>query len=142
MKDFKQYFEEIKEDLKDCEEEFEKIEMLMEYGEELEEFDKEDMIDENKVKGCVSLTYISAYKDSKGKIQYKGYSDALMVKGFVGILVNGLSDLDPKTIIEKTPEVIEKFVIDTNIKASVTPSRANSFGGIYELMIEHAKRLM
>ena len=141
MKDFEKYFEEIKEDLNECEEDFERIEMLTEYGDELDEYPEEKMIEDNKVKGCVSITYICAEKDSMGKIQFKGYSDSLMVKGFAGILVNGLSDLDADTIIEKTPKVIENFVNETNIKASVTPSRANSFGSMYELMLEHAKRL-
>lgn len=88
---------------------------------------------ENKVKGCVSQVYITAsLKD--GKVEYQGDSDAQLVKGLVALLIEGLSDLPPETIIKIQPDFIE----ETGLKVSLTPSRANGFYNIFQMMQKKA----
>ncbi len=140
MENFKEYFNEVQETLMECEDGMEKIEVMMEYAKELKEFPKEEMIKDNLVRGCSSIVYISAVKDDYGNLQYRGYSEALVVKGYVAILVEGLSGLKPETIINEVPKVLDEFSRETNIKASLSPSRANAFSSIVNAMIERAMR--
>ena len=56
-----------------------------------------------------------------GKVLYQGNSDAQLVKGLVGLLVEGLSGLTPAEIVTITPY----FIQDTGLNVSLRPSRAN-----------------
>ena len=89
--------------------------------------------EENKVKGCVSQVYITAsLKD--GKVHYEGDSDAQLVRGLVAFLIEGLNDLPPAEIAQVEPDFIE----DTGLKVSLTPSRANGFFNIFQMMKKKA----
>lgn len=110
-----------------------KYEQLLWYAKKLEPLAEEDKIPDNKVSGCVSQVYITA--DLKeGKVWYKGDSDAQLVKGLAAFLIEGLSGLTPEEIIQITPDFIE----DTGLKVSLTPSRANGFYNILQLMKKKA----
>lgn len=52
---------------------------------------KELKIDTNKVQGCLSTVHVHAMMDENSLIQYTGDSDALLTKGLVVMLVEGLS---------------------------------------------------
>lgn len=110
-----------------------KYEQLLWYAKKLEPLEEENKILENKVNGCVSQVYITAdLKD--GKVWYKGDSDAQLVKGLVAFLIEGLNGLTPEEIIQITPDFIE----NTGLKVSLTPSRANGFYNILQLMKKKA----
>ncbi|MEG3436802.1 SufE family protein [Pannus brasiliensis CCIBt3594] len=110
-----------------------KYEQLLAYAKKLEPMPEEAKIPENKVQGCVSQVYITAdLKD--GKLWYKGDSDAQLVKGLVALLVEGLNGLTPGEILQVTPDFIE----ETGLKVSLTPSRANGFYNIFQLMKKKA----
>jgi cysteine desulfuration protein SufE len=85
------------------------------------------------VQGCVSQVYITADLED-GKLHYRGDSDAQLVKGLVGLLIEGLNGLTPEEILQVTPDFIE----ETGLKVSLTPSRANGFYNIFQLMKKKA----
>ena len=60
---------------------------------------------------------------------YQGDSDAQLVKGLVGLLVKGLSELTPAEIVTITPY----FIQDTGLNVSLKPSRANGFYNIFQI---------
>ena len=64
-----------------------------------------------------------------GKVLYQGNSDAQLVKGLVGLLVEGLSGLTPAEIVTITPY----FIQDTGLNVSLIPSRANGFYNIFQM---------
>ena len=64
-----------------------------------------------------------------GKVLYQGNSDAQLVKGLVGLLVEGLSGLTPAEIVTLTPY----FIQDTGLNVSLRPSRANGFYNIFSI---------
>jgi cysteine desulfuration protein SufE len=88
---------------------------------------------ENKVHGCVSQVYITA-AIKEGKVWYQGDSDAQLVKGLVALLIEGLNGLPPQEILQVTPNFIE----ETGLKMSLTPSRANGFYNIFQMMQKKA----
>jgi cysteine desulfuration protein SufE len=110
-----------------------KYEQLLAYAKKLEAMPESAKIPANKVQGCVSQVYITADLED-GKVWYKGDSDAQLVKGLVALLVEGLNGLTPQEILQVTPDFIE----DTGLKVSLTPSRANGFYNIFQLMKKKA----
>jgi cysteine desulfuration protein SufE len=110
-----------------------KYEQLLAYAKKLEPMPEEAKIQANKVQGCVSQVYITADLED-GKIHYRGDSDAQLVKGLVALLIEGLNGLTPEEILQVTPDFIE----ETGLKVSLTPSRANGFYNILQLMKKKA----
>ncbi len=110
-----------------------RYEQLLWYAKKLDGMPEESKIEENKVQGCVSQVYITADLED-GKILYKGDSDAQLVKGLVALLIEGLNGLTPNEIIAVTPDFIE----ETGLNVSLTPSRANGFYNIFQMMKKKA----
>jgi len=134
MKMKKNYFENISEELKSVSVN-EMYEIIIEFGEDIK-FPKELMTEENRVKGCVNRAYISC-SVKNGRVYYNGYSESKVVKGYIAILINGLNGMKMDEAIESKKD-IEDFLKRTKIQNSLTPSRANAFGNIYEMMIKKA----
>ena len=110
-----------------------KYEQLLWYAKKLPEMEESAKTEVNKVKGCVSKVYITATLED-GKVCYQGDSDAQLVKGLVAFLIEGLNNLSPEEIVKVEPDFIE----DTGLKVSLTPSRANGFFNIFQMMKKKA----
>ena len=93
-------------------------------------------LETTKVKGCISEVYVLGIL-LNGKIQWKGYSDALITKGLLAFLIKGLNDLTPFEVLS----IDEKFIEMTGLSKSLTPSRANGFLNIFLKMKAQAKAL-
>ena len=93
-------------------------------------------LETTKVKGCISEVYVLGTL-LNGKIQWKGYSDALITKGLLAFLIKGLNDLTPFEVLS----IDEKFIEMTGLSKSLTPSRANGFLNIFLKMKAQAKAL-
>ena len=93
-------------------------------------------LETTKVKGCISEVFVLGIL-LNGKIQWKGYSDALITKGLLAFLIKGLNDLTPFEVLS----INEKFIEMTGLSKSLTPSRANGFLNIFLKMKGQAKNL-
>ncbi len=93
-------------------------------------------LETTKVKGCISEVYVLGTLEN-GKIQWEGYSDALITKGLLAFLIKGLNDLTPSEVLS----IDEKFIEMTGLSKSLTPSRANGFLNIFIKMKAQAKDL-
>ncbi len=110
-----------------------RYEQLLWYAKKLDAMPDAAKTPENKVEGCVSQVFITA--DLKeGKVYYQGDSDAQLVKGLVALLIQGLNGLTPEEISQVTPDFIEA----TGLQVSLTPSRANGFYNIFQMMKKKA----
>jgi cysteine desulfuration protein SufE len=110
-----------------------RYEQLLWYGKKLSELPEDVKISDNKVHGCVSQVYITARLEDE-KVIYQGDSDAQLVKGLVALLIEGLNGLTPAEILQVTPD----FIKETGLDVSLTPSRANGFYNIFQLMKKKA----
>ncbi len=110
------------EKLKNSEDPKRKYEYILWLGKKLKTPNNNILIPENKVQGCVSEVFVKA-SYHEGKLSWEGYSDALITKGLLAFLIGGMNDLTPKEVIN----VNNKFIEDTGLKASLTPSRSNGF---------------
>ena len=72
-----------------------------------------------------------------GTMQWVGDSDALITKGLLAMLIEGLSGLTPAQVQAVDPS----FIAATGLQASLTPSRANGFLNIFRTMQAQAQAL-
>ena len=106
-------------------------------GKKLKEPGSEILVEKNKVKGCVSEVFVKA-NIKGGKLFWEGYSDALITKGLLAFLINGLNELTPNEVVK----IDKKFIEDTGLKASLTPSRSNGFLNILLKMQSQANEFL
>ena len=111
---------------------------LIELGRTLGEFPEIWKVRSNRVKGCTSNVYIHAYL-TNGKLFYSGHSESEIIKGQLALLINGLNRLSPEEIFLKTKAPLNNFVNNTDVRFSMTISRANSLGTLYQFMKKKAE---
>ncbi len=93
---------------------------LIELGNELEDLDPKDKNDQNLIKGCQSRVWLVA--DLKeDKIEFRGESDAVIVKGLVALLLRVTSGRTPQELLENELH----FVDDIGLKQHLSPTRSN-----------------
>ena len=110
-----------------------RYEYLLHFAKRLPAFPADQKIPENRVPGCASQVYVIATMDA-GKVSFQADSDAQITKGLVGLLVEGLNGLTPAEIMQLTPD----FIQQTGLDVSLTPSRANGFYNIFQMMQKRA----
>ena len=113
-----------------------RYEYVLWLAKKLPELPEELHIDSLKVSGCISKVYVLG-ELSDGKVYWKGYSDALITKGLLSFLIEGLNNLTPDEILN----IDESFIKETGLNSSLTPSRANGFLNILLNMKSQAKTL-
>lgn len=93
---------------------------LIELGNDLKDLDPKEKTDQNLIKGCQSRVWLVAeLKD--GKINYRGESDAVIVKGLVALLLRVVSGRTPQEIMESDLH----FIDDLGLKQHLSPTRSN-----------------
>ena len=124
MENKKTYFklDQLVEKLKNAEDPKRKYEFILWLGKKLKAPSNNILIPENKVQGCVSEVFVKA-SFQEGKLYWEGFSDALITKGLLAFLINGMNELTPKEVVN----INKKFIEDTGLKTSLTPSRSNGF---------------
>ena len=123
--------------LKNSEDPKRKYEYILWLGKKLKIPDNNILIPENKVQGCVSEVFVKANL-LEGKLYWEGYSDALITKGLLAFLISGMNELTPKEVVN----INNKFIEDTGLKASLTPSRSNGFLNILLKMQSQANEFL
>ncbi len=105
-------------------------------GKKLPAMDTKKQTIDNKVNGCISEVYVLG-ELIEGRINWQGYSDALITKGLLSLLVEGLNNLTPEEVIA----VDQTFISETGLQSSLTPSRANGFLNILLKMQTQARKM-
>ena len=86
----------------------EKYEYIIELGKKLPSLDNQFKTDANKIKGCQSNVWLTAdFID--GKVNFKGDSDSVIVKGLASLLIKVLSGQVPDTIIKADLDFMNKI---------------------------------
>jgi cysteine desulfuration protein SufE len=93
---------------------------LIELGNDLQDLDAKEKIDQNLIRGCQSRVWLIAEMED-GKINFRGESDAVIVKGLVALLLRVVSGRTPKELIENNLH----FIDDLGLKQHLSPTRSN-----------------
>ena len=99
---------------------------IIQMGKELEPIDDAYKLDENLVKGCQNRVWLHAELNDDGTVTYLADSEAMIVRGFVALLVHSYSGHTPDEILETPPRFIEELQLGDNISLN----RANGLASM------------
>ena len=126
--------QEIIEEFQDIEDQFERLEVLMDFSSEVDELPVEDWKESNLVRGCQSIAHIEVeIRDET--VWMKAAADAKMVQGLQGILSIAVNGSTPQSVLELTPA----FAEEAGILVSLTPSRSNGFRTMFDMVQNRVK---
>ena len=100
-----------------------RFERIIELGKKLPALPEELKTENNQVKGCASLVYISGVLQDDGLMLYQGWSNSHLVLGLLALLIEGLNDCSPQDVLDLDPAFIEAM----GLSQTLTASRANGF---------------
>lgn len=113
---------------------------LTELGEGLPEMPENLKIDENKVKGCMSEVWVSAYRDENDPslVRFHGDCDTSIIKGVLAVLIQLTSGKTTQAIEQlDVDELFEKLDLDEHL----SPNRHIGVYAIVELMKQQVRHL-
>ncbi|MBG45129.1 MAG: cysteine desulfuration protein SufE [Euryarchaeota archaeon] len=126
--------QEIIEEFKEIEDQFERLEVLMDFAEEVDELPVEDWNDSNLVRGCQSVAHIEVSVREE-LVWMRAAADAKMVQGLQGILSIAVNGSSPEIVLQLTPD----FAEEAGILVSLTPSRSNGFRTMFDMVQNKVK---
>ena len=107
---------------------------VLDIAKKLPPFPEDQKTDVNKVEGCVSQVWmLSEMKD--GKFTFIGDSDAIIVRGLIGILRIAYDDKTPEEIAAVD---IEQDFADLGLNSHLSPNRRNGFFAMVERIKQEA----
>lgn len=101
--------------------------LLIQKGKKLPDLPENDKTEDAKVRGCQSQVWLHAKLNPEGRIEFRGDSDALLVKGLVAIILEIYSHERPQDILAFQPDFIQALGFDRNL----SPSRTN---GLFSML--------
>lgn len=113
---------------------------LTELGEKLPRMPESLKTEENKVKGCMSQVWVSAWLDelAAGCVQYHGDCDTSIIKGVLAVLIQLTAGKTMKAIEQlDVDELFTRLKLDENL----SPNRHIGVYAIVELMKQQARDL-
>ena len=120
---------EIIEDFELFDDWMQKYEYLIDLGKDLAPIKEQYKTKNNLIKGCQSRVWLHA-EHSEGKIIFTADSDAIMTKGIVAILINVLSNQEPKDIATAKLD----FINEIGLKEQLSATRANGLVSMIKKM--------
>jgi cysteine desulfuration protein SufE len=112
--------DEIIEEFSFIEDWMDKYSLLIEAGNELNNFTEEHRKQQNLIDGCQSKVWIYAWLEGD-KIRFMADSDAIIVKGIVSLLLRVVDNRTPDEILDNELYFIEKI----GLKEHLSPTRSN-----------------
>ncbi len=97
---------------------------LISFGRALPELESELQIEKYRIKGCQSQVWLVPELKDK-KVYFKAGSDAMLVKGIVGILVKVYNGEAPETILESPPHFLQEVGITEHLSMNRTNGLAS-----------------
>ena len=129
--------QEIIDEFQEIEEQFERLEILMDFSDEVEELPIEQWTEANLVKGCQSIAHIEVELVDDA-VWMKAAADAKIVQGLQGILSIAVNGSSPEDVLSLTPE----FAEEAGILNSLTPSRSNGFRTMFDMVQRNVREAM
>ncbi|HLW56622.1 MAG TPA: SufE family protein [Bacteriovoracaceae bacterium] len=98
---------------------------LIQLGKSLDSYPEDKREDKYKVKGCQSQVWLyPEFRD--GRVYFYGDSDAVLVKGIVGLLLSVYSDATPAEILATKPD----FLKEVGITEHLSMNRSNGLASM------------
>ncbi len=144
---------------------------MIQWGDKLLPLHDNEKTEENYVKGCISTAYvllerkttepsydssIESKKEQRDEAQrtsspkeapllasyiVRGYSEALVIRGYMAILAQCVEFLTLQEIQEKLQTIMEEFVRAAHLSQTLTPTRSNTLGNLVDMIIKKSKTM-
>jgi len=124
------------EEFQDIDSQFEKLEILMDFADEVVPLPVDEWNESNLVKGCQSIAHIEV-ELVDDIVTIKAAADARMVEGLQGILTIAVNGNSPDDILALTPDFAEEM----GLLNTLTPSRSNGFRTMFDMVQNRVKEL-
>ncbi len=113
---------------------------LIDLGEQLPAMPEELKTGDNKVKGCMSQVWVSAYRDEDNPrlIDFHGDCDTSIIKGVLALLIQ-LAGNSTASEIEQLD--VDELFTRLNLDEHLSPNRHLGVYAIVELMKQQARKL-
>lgn len=121
--------QEVIDEFSEIEDAMERLEILMDFAEEVDELPSNEWNEQNLVKGCQSRAHV-VVEQRDGTIWMRAAADAKMVQGLMGILTIAINGMPPVKVLELTPD----FVVEMGVLNTLTPSRSNGFRTMFDMI--------
>ena len=129
--------QEIIDEFVDIDDQFEKLEVLIEFADQVNHLPLEEWSDDNLVKGCQSIAHLQV-EIIEGTIFLMAAADAKLVQGLQGILTVAVQGLSPQNALELTPD----FAVEMGLLNTLTPSRSNGFRNMFDTIQTKIKEMI
>ena len=127
------YFDEFVSALEMIDDEDLRFEYIIDVGKknDFKDFPEEEKVEKNLMHGCMSKVWITGSIED-GKLFFKGYSDAIIVRGLVAMMTASFSGLTNEEVQSVSLEEVKKL----NLGALTTQRQVGMLA-----MLEHLKKL-
>ena len=125
--------DEIIEEFQNFDDWMDKYQLLIDLGSSQEPLDEKYKTEQNLIEGCQSRAWLQA-DYVNGTVHFQAESDALIVKGIVGLLIRVLNDQRPQDIIDADLYFIEKI----GLREHLSPNRSNGLLAMVKQMKAYA----
>ncbi|MBE8222106.1 MAG: SufE family protein [Bdellovibrionales bacterium] len=98
-----------------------KYKHIINLGKTLAPLEEKFKTEDNIVKGCQSQVWLVASVNSKNKIEFKGDSDAIIVKGLLALVLSIYNNLSASEILKTEPTFLKTLELSEHL----SPSRSN-----------------
>jgi cysteine desulfuration protein SufE len=106
-----------------------KYEYIIDIGKKLPPLPEQYKTEDNKIKGCQSQVWLHAHMNN-GKLFFEGDSDAVIVKGLIGLLIRTLSGHRPEEIAKSDLFFINKIGMSQHL----AQTRSNGLASMVKQM--------
>lgn len=98
---------------------------LIDLGRRLPALANDELVEENKIKGCQSQVWFVASQED-GRLKFKAVSDAAIVSGLIAVLLRIYSDRRPEDILASSPDFVSELKLDQHL----SPTRSNGLAAM------------
>jgi cysteine desulfuration protein SufE len=116
----------------------EQIQYIIDLGRTLEPLSEAEHNDANKVRGCASQVWLVTEPQTDGTVDFRGDSDAHLVKGLIAVLLRLFSGQRPADIAGyDTKSAFDRL----GLGSMLTPQRSNGLASMANRIRSDAQRL-
>lgn len=108
---------------------------IIDLGNTLPEFPDSEKTPQNLIEGCQSRVWITAKRETDGKIEFHADSDAMIVKGIVSLLMKVLNHRTPDEILAADLYFIDKIGLSSHL----SPTRSNGLVAMVKQIRNYAR---
>ncbi len=136
--------DELREELFELTDADERLEYIIEFGDELPELDQQHQCEANRVQGCLSNVWLVAevHADSQSPeqtvLRFQADSDAVITRGLIAIIV---ALIDGKTASEILAIDIDALFTELELQKYLTRMRSNGLRSMVSRVNELARSL-